>query len=225
MIGPMSLGTGIIGGGRPVAIEYAAVGLSSTNPTNSYNFGTVNMATVRPARTMVLIISSTNANISGDQNVTSVSLAGQAMTKQAQAQSGSAARTIWTLPEASSASGNLTINRSIGNGFQSAYWVLWALYNLKDIVPLDAQFANTGNPSSSFTLSTLANGAVIAFAESANSGSDVTWTNVTSDVVQVGGVSSSARIYGASALTTSASSLTVTASRGALVQASGASFR
>ncbi|MFA5952248.1 MAG: hypothetical protein WC807_18425 [Hyphomicrobium sp.] len=206
-------------------IEYADAGLSSTNPSNSYNFGTRNLATVAPKRTLVLMISSINANLSGVGNVTSVSLAGQAMTNRATLQAGTGARTVWTLEESASATGNLTINRNISTGFSSAYWILWAIYNLKDVVPVDAQFANTGNPSSGVTIGVEAGGAVVAFASSANSGANVSWTGVASDVVLAGGVGSGDRIYGGSALTPTTGSLAVTAARAALVQAWAASFR
>lgn len=192
-------------GARPVRVEYGDAAGSSSNPQNTYNYGTKNLGTVEPSRVMVLLAWSSNSNLVGDTTgPSSVSIGGTSATRRATlpASSSIARWGCWVTARADSggpttSTGNVTISRSTGNGFEWCHWVLWALYDLQDELPADFDLASFADPSTA-TLVVSRGGAVVAIAGYSTTGAFV-WTGPTEDADFITGVSSSQRVTGSHA--------------------------
>jgi hypothetical protein len=193
----MKFPIGFLGVGLPATVAYGDSAGSSSNPTNSYDFGTQDLGTDADGRTMILMIRANNANIVADTSgVTSISVGGVAGTKIGQLPSGnqSAHWSTWILPRSDNGgptgtTGNVTINRNIGNGFDRAQWVMFAAYDLKSLTPSDIELSTAADPATA-TIDVLGGGIVTAIAYYVNT-TAFTWTGpteVTDIIVDVSGV-------------------------------------
>jgi hypothetical protein len=193
----MKFPIGFLGVATPATVAYGDSAGSSSNPTNSYNFGTQDLGTDADGRTMILMIRANNANIVADTSgVTSLTVGGVGGTKIGQLPSGnqSAHWSTWILPRSDNGgptgtTGNVTINRNIGNGFDRCHFVMFAAYDLKSLTPSDIELSTAADPATA-TIDIMGGGIVTAIAYYVNT-TQFTWTGateVTDIIVDVSGV-------------------------------------
>jgi hypothetical protein len=193
----MPLGTGIIGGARLASVAFASLGMSTSN-SSSYNYGSKNIGTANAKRTLIAWLT---WNPLTSANFSNISVDGTPMTfRFGNTASATGATTqILTLPWPTGTTA--TITAAATASMSSCYWMLWAAYNLQSEVPTATHSAlGFGANPATDNINVSAGGIIIAgSAAPASSSSGFTWTGVTEDADQLGGISNTVRMSGGSA--------------------------
>jgi hypothetical protein len=234
MLGGLGV-TSLSGGGggigvTPPSIVYASQNSNSSNPINTVSRATQNLGTETPTRQMLLLLYGVNANLVSDSNWPTCTVGGVSATRIYNPSSGALAHfTVFLTPRTDNSgptgsSGTVAVTRSTGNGFESALWGLWAVYDLittnDEYDQADGTFANP----SAISINTPASG-VAAFMAERSSGGAYSWSGASEDFDTTGGVSGAIRYSGASINpTTAQTGLSVEATSNGSNQAWGVSL-
>jgi hypothetical protein len=191
----MPLGCGIIGGAKLASVEFVSYGMSSSN-SSSYNFGSKAIGDADPSRILIVRFS-WQPQISA--NFSHFSIDGNAMTLQVSNNVITPANgfnQIRTLPWPTGTTATVTMAASAQ--MLSCYWMMWAAYDLKNEAPYASSQPALANPQNS-SINVPAGGIIVGGTMMQSSlSSGVSWTGITEDLDVTGGISSAARMSGAS---------------------------
>lgn len=186
----------LMAGGNDASVSFVDWAMSSSNAT-SYNFGTKSIGPAHASRVLIAWISwdpQTTANFSH------FSIDGTATNFRVGNTGASAGSTVQirTLPWPTGTTATVTMAGTAQ--LLNCYWMMWAAYYLNNEAPTASHTAlGVGANPASDNINVSAGGIVIAGSgalASASSGFD--WTGLTEDHDGVGGISSTARMSGAS---------------------------
>lgn len=183
-------------GAHDATVSFTDWAMSSSN-ASSYNFGTKSIGTAHPSRILIAWIT---WNPQTTANFSHFSIDGTATTFRVgnTGTSNGSTTQIRTLPWPTGTTATVTM---AGTGqLLSCYWMLWAAYYLNSEAPTASHTAlGVGANPASDNINVSAGGIVIAGSGAlASASSGFNWSGVTEDLDTVGGISSTARMSGAS---------------------------
>ena len=194
----MMIAGGIIGGRLP-SVAFVASGVNTTNPIRTVNFTNRSLGEEHPSRRIIVLVFGDNANLVIDSNyTTAVTVGGVAATRKVQPPGPSSAHlTAWITPRLDAggpqgATGTITVERSIGNGFNTAAMVAFAAYDLREDNPYDFGFASLSAPFTA-SLALRGGGILTAMAYSGDEQFSFAWIGANVQSNDVGGVGSGIR--------------------------------
>ena len=169
----------------------------TTSNGGSYNFGSKSIGPAHPSRILIALI---NWNPLTSANFSHFSIDGVPTNFRVGNTGASAGSTVQirTLPWPNGTTATITMAATAT--MVSAYWMLWAAYDLKNEAPTAGSSAlGLGSNPASNNINVSAGGILIAgSAAPAGSSSGFTWSGVTEDLDVVGGISNAIRMSGAS---------------------------